>query len=99
MTLICEKCGINIVDTNNYYMTKDSVWTSKADKDELLCIKCFESRIGRKLTVGDLIIAPINKVFMLTRVFGESICNKKQIQRRILFGQPCTFKIKEMETI
>lgn len=36
------------------YMVNDDVWMEHARIDELLCYECFEKRLGRSLTIDDL---------------------------------------------
>ena len=43
-----------------FFMVHSSLWEAHASKTELLCIDCFEGRLGRKLTRADLNDAPLN---------------------------------------
>jgi hypothetical protein len=58
----CVDCGINTLDSKEYYMVSNSVWLeTKLKTDEgMLCISCLESRIGRNLTSKDFPDLPIN---------------------------------------
>jgi hypothetical protein len=39
----------------NCPMLHDSVWLPIADKKDLLCVVCAEKRLGRKITLADLL--------------------------------------------
>lgn len=36
------------------FVVKDDVWLSVAGKTDILCIDCFEGRLGRRINVSDL---------------------------------------------
>lgn len=50
---VCEKTPHKI------YMVKDDLW-EQSELDGFICHKCFESRLGRKLTIDDLLDVPVN---------------------------------------
>src|SRR4051812_32294503 len=54
MPWICQDCGHKISSDKNMIMLKDDVWLSIADKEDVLCDKCIEKRLGRKLRYSDL---------------------------------------------
>jgi len=56
----CKDCQENTFIKKEYYMLHDEVWTSVASKFEMLCVGCFENRLGRKLDSDDFVKLPIN---------------------------------------
>lgn len=46
----CDDCGGGHGES---YMLHDAVWLSVAPDDALLCIVCFEKRLGRRLVRAD----------------------------------------------
>jgi len=66
MGVYCNLCGKNVFkNKNNYFMLKDSVWREvcshgKASYTYILCRRCAERCLGRRLTAEDLNDAPIN---------------------------------------
>jgi len=56
----CADCNQNTFIKNEYYMLHDEVWCSVASKFEMLCIACFEERLGRLLSPEDFVKMPIN---------------------------------------
>lgn len=58
---ICHECGLNCAYFGEDYMLDHSLWLAHAKKKELLCVGCFESRLGRHLTRDDFLAnVPIN---------------------------------------
>jgi hypothetical protein len=48
----CQDCG----DLEyKMYMINDDIWKKYGNKENTLCIECFEKRIGRKLTKKDFL--------------------------------------------
>ncbi len=60
----CDQCGINLLETNNYFVVKAKIWR-EGDGKGLICIKCFEKGLGRKIKREDLILAPINLAMLI----------------------------------
>jgi hypothetical protein len=66
----CRKCGINTYRNDEYYMVHDKLWqivihrwkipTDECGEAGMLCIGCFESLLGRKLTRRDFTDCPLN---------------------------------------
>jgi hypothetical protein len=56
----CTDCGQNTFSKREYYMLHDEVWLSAASKYEMLCVACFEERLGRQLNHDDFVKLPIN---------------------------------------
>jgi len=58
----CFDCGVNTLETNEYYMVTDSCWARAKMKarDGMLCVGCLERRLGRKLTPRNFIDCPLN---------------------------------------
>jgi len=60
----CKCCGVNTYDIDEYYMVKKVIWKLVAGVvNGMLCIGCFESSIGRKLTPNDFTSCPLNEGF------------------------------------
>lgn len=65
---------MNTLHIDEYYMLHDDVWldamygvTGQRDKYGMLCIRCVENGLGRKLTPQDFTDAPLNR-----GIFGMS---------------------------
>lgn len=56
----CTDCQENTFTKQEYYMLHDVVWCSAASKFEMLCVLCFEKRLGRQLTHDDFVKFPVN---------------------------------------
>ena len=55
-------------DAGDYVMLKDPVWNRVCDDPEdLICLPCIETRLGRPVGIEDLTSAPINKAWLCTR--------------------------------
>lgn len=61
----CVDCSVNTSYIEEYYNVLDHVWaeTGLRPDDGMLCIRCLEARIGRKLTPADFSDAPVNQGF------------------------------------
>jgi hypothetical protein len=66
---ICEECG----EFSELFMVEDSLWMSVAKRLEIICLPCFESRLGRRVIVDDLRRMPNG---------GETPCNDWLIKER-----------------
>lgn len=56
--LDCDDCGQTTV--REYYMLKDEIWNTVADKNTSLCVDCMEKRLGRQLIPSDFMPIPLN---------------------------------------
>lgn len=65
----CMDCGEDTLQMGEYYMLKEKVWREVVPKDGpqgMLCIGCFEIRLGKKhgegaqLTFGAFTHCPLN---------------------------------------
>jgi hypothetical protein len=58
----CRDCGVDTFEINEYYMLLNEIWQEciPEEKSALLCIKCVEKRLGRKLTSADFSVCPLN---------------------------------------
>ena len=61
----CGDCGIFTID-ENYYMVHDSIWERYGNGKGMLCIKCLEKRMHRKLTRSDFTTCPFNLPYLLS---------------------------------
>ena len=75
VTTACADCGVGTISLGEWYMVNDDVW-EQAWSDgrkawqvtergpipgqEILCIGCLETRIGRTLMLSDFTDAPVN---------------------------------------
>jgi len=53
----CGDCGILTLG-KNYYIVHDTIWERYGNGKGMLCIKCLEKRMGRKLNNIDFVIRP-----------------------------------------
>lgn len=61
----CLDCGKDTLqDNKDYYMLKHDVW-EKISKDPkgMMCMDCVEKAVGHKLTVNEIMMAPLNTMF------------------------------------
>jgi len=55
--LPCEDCPVDCVEGDvNYFMVRNELWDAFGvlGENKLLCLPCFEKRMGRQLRLGDL---------------------------------------------
>ena len=59
----CIDCGGCTLDMGEYYMVHFEMWLDLVgDLDAgMLCIGCFETRLGRELTPADFLDCPLNQ--------------------------------------
>lgn len=58
---ICVDCGTNTrIYLKDYYMVTDKLWRENGVGRDMLCVGCFESRLGRKLEKEDLTPCMLN---------------------------------------
>ena len=46
----------------DYYMVTHELWKKYGVGEDMLCISCFEDRLGRKLTKNDLLDCALNEI-------------------------------------
>jgi len=65
----CQDCGHDTRLMGEIYMVHDGLWNviCKLGPADMLCIRCLEKRICRKLNWADFTDAPINWDFDLRR--------------------------------
>ncbi len=51
--LYCQSCCVEIFVDVNMVMLKDNLWLSIAKKEDVLCDKCIESKLGRSINEED----------------------------------------------
>jgi hypothetical protein len=66
----CAGCGLGTFTAGEWYMVRDDVWAQawagrlkpwhELDGQQILCIGCLETRIGRKLMASDFSDVPLN---------------------------------------
>lgn len=60
----CLDCRRDVKALNELYMVFDSVWYEVNETHKgMLCVGCFETRLGRKLVPGDFTHCPLNTDF------------------------------------
>lgn len=60
----CADCEVNTDTIAEYYMVHDHLWDKHGAGHEMLCILCFEDRLGRKLDSGDFSDCLLNQLDM-----------------------------------
>ena len=59
---LCMDCGIDTLESGDWYMLLDEVWLEANPADVgLLCLDCVGKRLGRPLTPADFAPVPINR--------------------------------------
>ena len=72
----CKDCGKNTTKgSENYYMVLFVLWDTYG-VDGMLCIRCLEERVGRKLTYYDFTNARINKINTFVQALKPKRRNK-----------------------
>lgn len=56
----CKDCGIDTIHGDNFYMVQFDLWKKYGVGEDMLCMDCFEKRLGRPLTEKDFIDCPVN---------------------------------------
>lgn len=57
----CLGCGVDTAKIGELYAVHDAVWLSAMpSKEGMLCVRCLEQRLGRKLCADDFRNAVIN---------------------------------------
>lgn len=60
----CKDCDYNFVE--NYFgdgfMVKNNLWDKYGVGENMLCMDCFEKRMGRKFTAADFTDCPLNGI-------------------------------------
>lgn len=56
----CKKSTLDSEGGKDYYMLTHGLWDKFGAGDEMLCMTCIESRLGRKLIKSDLLCCPLN---------------------------------------
>jgi hypothetical protein len=58
--LLCNDCGVNILEIKEYYMVSNRCWKRSGMKEGFLCIGCLEHRLGEKLKAINFKDCPLN---------------------------------------
>lgn len=57
---ICVDCGFNcLIGDKDYYMVKHNLWKKHGVGEKMLCMNCFELRLGHQLTAKDILVCPV----------------------------------------
>jgi hypothetical protein len=87
----CVDCGVGTIAIGEWYMVKEEIWEEawagrrkswhgKVPGQEILCIGCLETRLGRTLMPSDFTDAPVNnpdKPNMSARLFDRLTKRKR----------------------
>jgi hypothetical protein len=57
---LCRSCGINTDRIGEYYMVHNELWKCAGLGNGMLCIRCLERRLGRRLHKRDFTRYPVN---------------------------------------
>lgn len=59
--MVCHDCGKNVCENPvDYFMVMDELWNQYGVGRGLLCLSCFEKRLGRPLVKEDIKICELN---------------------------------------
>jgi hypothetical protein len=59
----CADCDVDTYVNQQYYMLHDELWARVAPQvDTMLCLSCFEIRLGRTLNERDFAAVPLNEL-------------------------------------
>ena len=80
---MCKGCSVNTMHFDEYYMLHDNVWlqamegvTGQRTNEGMLCVRCAENGLGRKLGPQDFTDTPLNRMIfnmserLASRVLG-----------------------------
>lgn len=80
MSFKCMDCQICTKTINEYYMLKMEIWLKANPLDDgMLCIKCLEKRLDRKLNSSDFSDCTVNrdhKLFQKSKLLLNRLMNK-----------------------
>jgi hypothetical protein len=84
----CRKCGVHTSHIGEYYMLRDELWQGVVDRwkipaDErgqvgMICVRCFEQLIGRRLTKRDFIDCELNRLDCQWNIKSDRLCDRLQ---------------------
>jgi hypothetical protein len=58
----CADCDVDTYVNEQFYMLHDKLWDQVApDVGTMLCLNCFEKRLGRGLRAADFAPVPLNE--------------------------------------
>jgi hypothetical protein len=86
----CNDCSVNVVTAGEFYMLHPEIWEDQLGLgwDDNLCIGCLEKRLGRKVSLLDMVSFPRypwmkpSSLRLMHRIFGHLIT--KQPPYRLL---------------
>lgn len=62
--MTCADCGKDTSqDLRDYYMVTFKLWKKHGVGKRMLCMDCFEKRLGRKLKAEDILDCPVNTMW------------------------------------
>lgn len=78
LSWFCLDCNEHTGEINEYYMVHDALWVVNVPEYHgMMCIGCFEDRLGRKLEKEDFTDCPLNQMRqnksprLMNRLFGD----------------------------
>ena len=78
LSWFCLDCNEHTGEINEYYMVHDALWVVNVPEYHgMMCIGCFEDRLGRKLEPEDFTDCPLNQMKenksdrLKNRLFGD----------------------------
>jgi hypothetical protein len=61
----CLDCDVDTVEIGEYYMLRDNVWLeANPDDAGMLCFRCVQARLGRRLRARDFMDLPMDRSFL-----------------------------------
>lgn len=82
---LCLTCGIDTGKAGEHYMLKDETWfLVHNSKEGMYCVRCFEKKLGRRLTKQDFNNSHVNRInrtqfkssILMERLKDDGLCNK-----------------------
>jgi hypothetical protein len=58
----CKDCGEDALTNDNYFMVTKTLWEKYGVGRDLLCLSCFEKRLGREVGEDDITICIVNEM-------------------------------------
>lgn len=60
----CYDCGMDLEEIKQYFMVKDHLWQKYGVGKNMLCMDCFEKKIGRRLLLDDFSYTSVNAIYL-----------------------------------
>ena len=76
----CNDCGVNVIEAGDYCMLRPRIWrdTFGLGITDNLCLACIEKRLGRAISIGDVITFPVVEGYPMSDTLHARLCPSKK---------------------